>query len=105
VNKKWAILITVVAMAAVYLFLLAGIPALINMVPPCSNITLEETANTTAVSEVTANWTTSPGFPVRSVDVRTYWEKYQPPWIIYIIPGLVGIYAVVVILKQKKEAK
>ena len=90
-------------MAAVYLLLLVGIPALASIVSSCGD--MEETANTTAVSEATANWTTSPSFPVRSVDTRTYRETYNPPWIIYSIPGLVGIYAIVIILNRKKEAE
>lgn len=84
-------------MVAVYLLLLVGLPALASMMSSCGDI--EETANTTAVSEATANWTT------RSVDTRTYRETYDPPWIIYSIPGLVGIYAIVIILNRKKEAE
>lgn len=94
-NKTWAIFLTVVAMAAVYLLLLVGVPALASIVSSCVDITLGGTANTTALSEATANWTT------RSVDTRTNWETYNPPWIIYSIPGLVGICAIVVILKKR----
>ena len=105
VNKKWAILIIVAAMAVIYLLLLVGIPALADMVPPCGsgNCTSWETANSSAISEATANWTA-----VRTYsppDVRPYREIYRAPWIIYSIPGLVGICLIVVILTQKQGGK
>jgi len=100
-SKKWQILIVVGAMAVIYLGLLVGIPALINMIPPCGGC---DSAN---VSNVTANGT--PIFHIldsEGIDITTpYSELYKAPWIIYSIPGLVGIAWIVVILKQKKEAK
>lgn len=78
-NKKRAILIIMGVMAAVYLFLLVGIPALADMVGPCGSCNSTETA-----------------------DSR---ERYKAPLIIYFTPGLISIAAIVVILKQKKEVK
>lgn len=102
-NKKRAVLITVMAMAVIYLFLLVGIPALENMVPPYGGY--EETAATILSPEATANWTAGPSFPTRTYnfDPRPYREK--TPRVMYALPGLIGIVAIVLILKQKKEVK
>lgn len=92
-NKKWAILLTLVVMAVIYLFLLVGIPMLASMIGACGSA---DTVNSSDI-DVPVNWPIGP-----ILDVRTYWETYKPPWIFYSIPGLVGI---AIIVKKLKETK
>lgn len=94
-NKKWSILLTVVAMAMIYLFLLVGLPALGDMIPACNSYNASITIN------ATANW--SPIGP--ALDIRPYREIYKIPLIIYLIPGIIGIMFIVKILTQKGEVK
>lgn len=98
-SKKWAILIVAGMMAAVYLFLLVGIPMLISMTPGCGSSNASETAGNSAVANATADWV--PGGP--PLDVRSHWEAYKAPWIIYSIPGLVGTAMIVMILKRRQS--
>ena len=91
-NKKLAILLTMVGIAVVYLFLLVGVPALEDAMPPCGDI---------PVANVTVNLTADLRSVGPPLDFRPYREKYKAPLILYLVPGLVGIAFVVVILKQK----
>lgn len=93
-GKKRAISIVVGMMAMVYLFLLVAVPILASMVPGCSSCNESETA------DITVPWKVV-GPPL---EVRSYWEAYKAPWIIYSIPGLVGTAMIVVILKQGGKA-
>ena len=99
VNKKLAISMVMVVMAVIYLFLLVGLPALENMILPCGSSNLSETANFTT-SNITVDWIVGP-----AVDIRPDRERFKAPLIIYFVPGLVGIYAIVIIAIAKERTK
>lgn len=85
-------------LAVVYVFLLVVVPLLVAMIPG------SVTYNETETGDITIPLTPV-GPPVSVEDItQPFWERYKAPWIIYAIPGLVGIAIIVVILKQGGKA-
>lgn len=92
---KWKmILCTLVFTGLVYAFLLLGMPALERLAPPLNEGVVYDSSN------ISINWT-----PINAPSPRLtpYRVDYKAPWLIYIIPGLVGMAFVIMIIKKGEK--
>ena len=104
-SKKVAISITLGALAVIYLFLLVALPALLNVVSTYSE-------NVTAIEETSdfdsANLTFYRRFPPGTVFPRLQKvinEVSPTPMAMHFVPGVIGAFIIVGILKSKKGVK